>query len=403
MNFSRAILILLVIVATQRPVYAQDSTAAPAFRRWDIFPAISYAPETKLTLGIIGLRYFNFGKPGSATPLSNLEFLAVYTLREQILLESRWEFFLNESRWRIRGEVYFNRYPDRNYGVGNHAAAQVMEVDEDGKRDTLNYWNFNSDRVKFSPVVLRQVLPHLFVGLQYDMESLYHVRPISDEYAFLNPEAQAIATMPVSGVRSGLGIQLLYDSRDYIMNPLHGSFAEVNLIRYGSYLGSDYTFTSFSADLRHYINVIQNQTLALRVYASRQGPDGEVPMRALSRVGGYKFVRGYFSGTYQDVSMTAFEAEYRLPLWKEGSDSRLWQVWKRLGLVAFIGGAQVAKGFDEIQLDQFNLATGGGLRILFNPKTRLNIRIDYAVALADNSAGPGQRQTGLYFYLAESF
>ncbi len=386
---------------------AQDSAALVqndhSFRRWDVFPAISYAPETKLTLGVIGIRYFNFGKSVSTTPLSNMEFLAVYTLNEQILIESRWEFFLNESRWRTRGEVYYNRYPDRNYGIGNHAAARVMEVDENNKRDTLNYWNFNSDRVKFSPVVLRQLRPHLFAGLQYDLESLYGVKPIAKEYQFLNADAQTIATMPVAGLRSGLGIQLLYDTRDYIMNPIHGSLFELNLINYGRYLGSDYSFTSFSADLRHYINTFQNHTLALHLYASEQWPANNVPMRALSRVGGYKFVRGYFKGTYQDASMAAFEVEYRLPLWKEDSDSKLWQVWKRLGIAAFLAGAQVAPEFSKLEMNEFNLAAGGGLRILFNPETRLNIRIDYAVALADESGGPGKRQTGLYFYLAESF
>ncbi len=386
--------------------HGQDSASVedrPKFRRWDIFPAISYAPETKLTLGVIGIRYFDFGKSGSKTPLSNMEFLAVYTLNEQVLIESRWEFFLNENRWRTRGEIYYNRYPDRNYGMGNRAAARVMELNEDNERDTLNYWNFNSDRFKFAPAVLRQIRPHLFIGLQYDFESLYGIKPIAKEYAFLNADAQVIATMPVAGVRSGLGIQLLYDSRDYIMNPIRGSFAEVNLINYGQYLGSDYAFTSFSADLRHYMNTFKNQTLAVRLFASKQWPDNEVPMRALSRVGGYKFIRGYFRGTYQDVSMTAFELEYRLPLWPEDTNSKLWQVWKRLGFVGFIGGAQVANKFSEFQLGQFNLAAGGGLRILFNPKTRLNIRIDYAVALADNSGGPGKQQSGLYFYLAESF
>lgn len=384
----------------------QDSTnlaKSYSYRRWDVFPAISYAPETNLTLGVIGIRYFDFGKSNSNTPLSNMEFLAVYTLKQQILIESRWEFFLNESRWRTRGEIYFNRFPDRNYGMGNLASARVMELNKDNERDTLNYWNFNSDRVKFSPALLRKIRPHLFLGLQYDLESLSGLKAIASEYQFLNAEAQAIGTMPVAGLRSGLGIQLLYDSRDFIMNPIKGGFAEVNLMNYGPYLASDFQFTSFSADMRRYINTLKNQTLALRIYLSRQWPAGDVPMRALSRVGGHKFVRGYFRGTYQEHSMTTFEMEYRLPLWHEDNQSKLWEVWKRLGLVGFIAGAQVAPEFADFKMDQFNLAAGGGLRILFNPKTRLNIRIDYAVALANDSGGPGKQQSGLYFYLGESF
>ena len=382
---------------------SQDSTEQNKFNKLDIFPAISYSPETNLTLGAIGIKYFDFSKGTSLTPLSNLEFLAVYTLNKQIVVESRWELFMPENTWRIRGELFYNRYPDRNYGWGNHAGAQVVEVNRDGIPDTLNYLNFTSDRIKFSPVVLRKINPNLFFGIQYDMETLFNLNIIPEEYYLLNEDAQKITEMPVSGLRSGLGFQLLYDSRDYIMNPLKGSLFEVNWINYGAYFGSDYAFSSFYADVRKYINTFRNQTLALRGYGSFRWTNNEVPMRALSRVGGHKFIRGYFKGTYQDYHMAAFETEYRMPLWSEGSESKLWQVWKRLGLVAFLSGAQVTHEIRDFQLGDFNLAAGGGLRILFNPKTRVNIRIDYAVALSDDSAGPGKRQSGFYFYLSESF
>lgn len=155
--------------------------------------------------------------------------------------------------------------------------------------------------------------------------------------------------------------------------------------------------------MRQYFNPWKNQTLAIRGLASLQYTNDAIPLRALSRVGGHKFIRGYFKGTYQDHHMLAFEAEYRLPLWREGQPSKLWQVWKRLGLVGFVGGAEVFRDQEQLALNQFNLAAGGGLRILLNPATRSNIRIDYAIALRDNSDGPGKRQRGFYFFLGEAF
>ena len=401
--FRSRVFILLFFYAFCSYSQSEEVKAPRDFKKLDIFPAISYSPETKLTLGVIGIKYFDFSRGSSSTPISNLEFLAVYTLNKQIVFESRWEFFMPESKWRIRGELFFNRYPDRNYGWGNKAAAHVVEVDKNGRSDTLNYLNFDSDRIKFSPALLYKVKPGLFIGIQYDMETLFNLQVIPTEYYLLNEDAQRINEMPITGIRSGIGLQMLYDTRDYIMNPLKGSFFELNLINYGSYLGSDYAFSSFVTDLRQYINTFNNQTLALRAYGSLRWTNDEVPMRALSRVGGHKFVRGYFKGTYQDYHMGAFEAEYRFPLWAEGTDSKLWQIWKRLGVVGFLSGAQVAHQLDDFKFDQFNFAAGGGLRILFNPKTRVNIRIDYAVALAHDSAGNGKRQSGFYFYLGESF
>jgi hypothetical protein len=76
------------------PLWGQNAdTTAGRFRRFDVFPAISYSPETKLTLGVIGYAYFDWRGGDVATPLSFLEFLAVYTTTGQILFENRGEFF----------------------------------------------------------------------------------------------------------------------------------------------------------------------------------------------------------------------------------------------------------------------------------------------------------------------
>lgn len=372
------------------------------YKRLDIFPAISYSPETKLTLGAIGIFYLDFRKGDSGTPLSNLDFLAVYTLSKQILLESRWEVFTHKRAWRTRGELLLQRYPDRNYGIGNEASVLVAEVDDKGERDTLNYLNFNSNRIKFSPVVLRKMRRNLYFGLQTDLEYLYKYQT-PDQYSFLNADSGRIREIPVAGLRSGIGFQVLYDNRDNLINPLRGTMVEFNDRHYVNWLGSDYSFNTYSLELRQYFNPWKNQTLAIRGLASLEYSKDAIPLRALSRVGGHKFIRGYFKGTYQDHHMLAFEAEYRLPLWREGQPSKLWQVWKRLGLVGFVGGAEVFRDQKQLALNQFNLAAGGGLRILLNPATRSNIRIDYAIALRDNSDGPGKRQRGFYFFLGEAF
>lgn len=392
------------------PINGQDQSAVPAdtilkraFKRLDIFPAISYSPETNLTFGVIGIKYFDLAKGDLSTPISNLEFVAVYTLNNQIIFETRWEFFTQKNLWRMRGEAFFNRYPDRNYGIGNRAAALVVEVDETGVPDTLNYLNFNSDRIKFSPVVLRKIRPNLYFGLQYDMEYLYRMEITSDHHHFINADSLLIKDMPVDGIRSGIGFQLLFDNRDQSLNPLKGTLISLNNLNYGGFVGSDYRFTTFYLDARHYINTYKNQTLALRAYGSAKLTNDEIPMRALSRVGGDKFVRGYYRGTYQDYHMTAFEMEYRLPFWPEGTDAKMWQIWKRFGLVGFIGGAQVFHQPSHFQVNNFNLAVGGGLRILFNPQSRVNLRIDYAVGLRKGSDGYDKRQSGLYFNLGEAF
>jgi outer membrane protein assembly factor BamA len=384
-------------------IFPNDTFPKKEFKSLDIFPAISYAPETSLTLGAIGIHYWDFAKGDLSTPLSSMEFIGVYTLKKQIIIESRWEFFGPASKWRTRGEAFFNRYPDRNYGIGNSASAMVMEVDEGGVQDTLNFLNFDSDRIKFSPVVLRKIGKNLYLGLQYDMEYLYRMKITPMDYKYLNPEAERIDDLPVEGFRSGIGLQVLLDNRDFILNPLQGTLAELNVINYNGLIGSDYSFTMVQLDARHYINTIKNQVLALRTVGSFEFTNEIIPMRALSRVGGHDFMRGYFKGTYQDHHLAALELEYRLPLWKENTNAPLWKVWKRAGFVGFIGAAQVFRDTEDFHLDEFNLAAGAGLRILFNTQSRVCLRIDYAIGLSKGSNGFDDRQSGFYFYLGEAF
>jgi outer membrane protein assembly factor BamA len=226
---------------------------------------------------------------------------------------------------------------------------------------------------------------------------------MSDEYYFLNADSACIQGLPVDGFRSGIGFQILFDNRDRIINPLKGSLIELNNLNYGKFVGSDYRFNVVSLDARQYINPFKNQTLALRVMGAMEFTDDQIPMRALARVGGHKFIRGYFKGTYQDQNMVAFEPEYRLPFWPEGTNAKLWQVWKRLGVVGFVSGAQVFHEPSDFQWDNFNLAVGGGIRVLFNPQSRVNLRFDYAVGLRKGSDGQGERQSGFYFFLGEAF
>ena len=407
-RFAFAFLCLHLILITSAISQNVQSEADSAdlqreFRRLDIFPAISSSPETSLTLGVIGIKYFDLSGGDLSTPISNVEFFTIYTLNNQFVAETSWELFTRNNKWRLYGNAFYEQFPDRNYGLGNDATTLIEIAEGKGRADTLNYLEFDSDRIKFSPIVLRKIRPNLFFGLQYDMEYLYNDEAIPDQYRFISADSVAIKNMSIAGLRSGLGFQLLFDNRDLPLNPLKGHLISLNNINYGDFLGSDYDFTSLFIDARHYLNTHQNQTLALRTSASFRWTDDDIPMRALSRVGGHKFMRGYFKGTYQDHHMLAFEAEYRLPFWEEGTSAKLWQVWRRLGAVAFVSGAQVFPQASDLQLDKFNFALGGGLRILFNPDTRVNIRIDCAVGLSKNSDGINKRQSGFYFYLGEAF
>ena len=372
------------------------------FRKFDFFPAISYAPETKLTLGVIGYYYLELSDDLIPTNLSNINFLAVYTTAKQTAVELQWDIFFPGNRWRSMGEAFFNRYPSRNYGLGNNASNLIRELGEEGAEEVLNYLRFQSDIIRFAPVFLKQISPGLYAGISAELEYIYNVKILPSKFEYVG-NSSAFSTIPIESTFSGMGLQLSLDTRDYVLNPLKGHFISLSNLYYGRILGSTHSFQKIVFDARKYLNPTANHTLAIRgVLHYRSGKDA-IPLRALSRVGGRNFIRGYFKGTFQNNHMAGFEMEYRFPFWNHQISDPWWKIWKRLGVVGFLGGAQVFDHQKDFRFSQFNLAAGAGLRILFNQSSRVNLRIDYAIGFNKNGGGPGKRQTGLYFFLGEAF
>ncbi len=93
-------------------------------------------------------------------------------------------------------------------------------------------------------------------------------------------------------------------------------------------------------------------------------------------------MRGYYSGRYQDKYLLAMQVEYRLP------------VWRRFGMVAFVGIGDVSKSLETFRLDQIKYSYGFGFRFKIAPKEGTNLRLDFAW---------GKGTSGFYFTAGEAF
>ena len=94
-------------------------------------------------------------------------------------------------------------------------------------------------------------------------------------------------------------------------------------------------------------------------------------------------MRGYFQGRYRDRHYIATQAEYRRPL------------WRRFGIVAFVGAGDVFGSTDgDLSMKNLKYSYGLGFRFLFNRRDEVNLRADI---------GFGEDTSGLYFGLEEAF
>ncbi|WP_345226808.1 BamA/TamA family outer membrane protein [Hymenobacter koreensis] len=384
MRSCRLLLALSVLAgaAYVSPVQAQTApsdsaaTASPKkVRRVKVaaLPIVFSQPETGLAYGAAVLPVWRFGQD-TATRSSNARLLAYYTQKKQSSASITYNIFTPGERYIFNGEAFYFNFPYYYYGTGNNTRK--------AEKSDISY-----KVVIVTQRVLKKVRPNTFVGLSFRLTDLHHIRiddPLTDDLTKPNlllerPERERQTT-----VTSGLGPTFLYDSRDNVLSAWRGSYLEASSLLMGRYLGSDYNFTRFQLDARHFRSLRRsnsNSILAGQVLG--QFHTGQVPFRELANLGGERMMRGIYEGRFRDRQALSAQLELRQKLF-----------W-RLGGVVFGAAGQVHDQLGDFRPNDFNVAAGAGLRIAVNRQDRLAIRIDYAV-------GSGQ-SSGLYFAFNEAF
>ena len=329
---------------------------------WVFFPIIFYSPETKTGFGA-GFGYF-FREPGSATASRPSTILSnfIYTQKKQIVAELFTEIYWKDEKYHLTGSFGYLKFPDKFYGIGN----DTSEDNEENYTPEDSYINFS---------LQIRALPGLYLGPIYEFYN-NELREIE--------EKGLLATENVLGSDGGeascLGIQINWDTRDNIYYPSTGGYHQLSASQFSDNLGGEFNFRRYILDLRQYLKISTDHILAIQAYG--RSTNGDVPFQLLSQLGGAKKMRGYYEGRYRDHDMLVLQTEYRLPL------------WRRLGMVAFAGVGDVAGKTSKFQLSDFKSSIGLGLRYLFVPKEKLNLRFDL---------GFGKDTSGFYISATEAF
>ncbi|MBI1768917.1 MAG: BamA/TamA family outer membrane protein [Bacteroidetes bacterium] len=351
--------------------------AQKKFRLWSdtsknvrniILPILVYTPETHMGVGALGVRLWKNIDSLHETRTSNAELVLLYTSRQQLIIIPRYTIFTKGERYLFEGfgEELIG-FRDFYFGRGNQTPSgnrQLFYYDVLGWENRVGRKIFKKER--------------LFVGLETRAIQFYNLH---------TKENGLLDTVPITGRTGsssiGLGPALTWDKRDNVVNPSKGFYWDLRYSTYSNSLGSTVNYHRLLIDFRKYFNVkpSKRHILALQIFGNFIR--GDAPFKELAELGGPRIMRGYYRGRYRDNYLTAFQAEYRLPL------------YKRIGIVAFAGLGKVYNP-DEANFNGMHYSYGTGLRFNINKRERLNLRLDYAMG--------DPRQHG-YFYLgfAESF
>lgn len=345
----------------------ENDTTNLAKAQFLVYPTLGFSPETNLEIGLSGL-YLYYQNQDTSNRLSEITGRMFYTLENQYGAFVEHALYSQGNRWFFLGNFRYQNFPLSFFGVGIESPKEDEQL-------------VSAKQFLIKERILREVKKNFYVGLELEYNR-------TSEVVFSKPEnlifeSPLYGTAGFTNFSSGLGLVL--DSRHNVLNVREGYFSELALLNSSRNLGSDYSFGVLLSDSRLFKTVRKNQVLAAQLVG--QFSWGEVPYNQLPQLGGPNLMRGYYQGRFRDRNMLAGQVEYRFLPFNLGFTNRI-------GGAVFASMGTVYNQFDQIELNDFKGAVGGGLRFLLFPQKDIFVRFDFAMTREGNA---------FYVFIGEAF
>ncbi|SNT35180.1 hypothetical protein SAMN05421640_3472 [Ekhidna lutea] len=356
----------IIVIVALLPLmgFGQDQDTTINKSSFVIFPAISYAPETDLQLGVVGIwalknsdnSQSDFRRQSTMTPYF------VYTLKNQTIAVVNLDYYFPDGQNLNTSMRYYN-FPDSYFGVGNDNDPDVSE----------QYTN------RFFQVDGQYLIPisdKVFLGGAYDIHFTSIRKVVSGGLLETqNPKGSN------GGNLIGAGPVFRYDTRDYTVYPSSGNFISSRILF--NAIG-DFQYTTYIADARKFIDLKDKKHILAFQFRSQFTIGSNAPFYKLPQLGGDERLRGIANASlYRDRQMMYTQVEYRRPLF-----------W-RFGMTVFAGVGDVSNQLNDFSFSALKYVAGVGGRLALIPKKQLNARLDIGVAKGG--------QTGIYIGVSEAF
>ena len=328
-----------------------------------VLPLVARSIETNWSFGVATSFTFHVKSSSVRTRTSNMQALALYTLRHQFVAAINGSIYFPGEKFILNNQLSYSYFPDDFWGLGKIAPDSNKE-----------HYSYKQYYVYLHPQYL--LGNNIFAGLVYEYQRLFDVQ---------YPTGGLFDKEHVAGRKgyhiSGLGLSFTYDTRNNSFSPDKGVLMQFYFNHFDHIFASGYDYTNFVLDFRKFIKVYRQQVLALQGYGFFNW--GDVPLRSLASIGGASNMRGYYEGRFRDKNKLVFQAEYRAPLF-----------W-RIGGVVFGDFGNVGDQLTDINFKALKYTYGAGLRVALNKAEKLNLRLDYGIGASSSH--------GFYLQLGEAF
>ncbi len=357
----RRLLSILLFIPIFCFAQESDTTNESSFA---VFPAVSYAPETSLQLGAVGIWVLKNQDVSQSTFLRQPTITPyfIYTFKKQSIAVVNVDYYFPSGQ-NLNTSIRYYNFPDSYFGIGNSNDPEISE-------------QYTNRFFQLEGQFLHPISEKAFIGGSFDS----HFTSLRNKVDAGLLESQAPVGLD-GGNLLGFGPAFRYDTRDYTLYPTKGYFITSRLLV--NKVG-DFDFTTYLADVRKYVTIFNEDNILAFQLRSQFTFGTDVPFYKLPQLGGDERLRGISNASlYRDRQMMYTQVEYRRPLF-----------W-RFGMTIFAGVGDVAYDVQDLTFSEFKYVAGIGGRLAIIPERKLNVRLDLGV-------GRGG-QKGIYIGISEAF
>lgn len=341
--------------------YFNDSNKNKKHKRFDfsVIGGPHYASDTKFGLGLVAAGLYRTDPNDSILPPSNVSLYGDVSSVGFYMLGVRGNHIAPKGRYRIDYHLYFYSFPADFWGIGYEMG------DNDANKSDMKRWQAQAE-VSF----LFRVADNFYIGpmASYDYVIGKHIE---------RPEL--LQGMDQHTWNVGAGVSLVYDNRDNLTNPHRGIYLNINQMFRPGFMGNDYAFSTTAFRFDAYQQLGKGTVLAEDIGANLNF--GNPSWGMMAELGGTHSMRGYYEGRYRDKHSLEATVELRQ------------HVWKRNGIVVWVGAGTIFPKFSALRSKQILPNAGVGYRWEF--KKNVNVRLDYGFGKSG--------QSGFLFNINEAF
>lgn len=341
--------------------YFNDSNKNKKHKRFDfsVIGGPHYASDTKFGLGLVAAGLYRTDPSDSILPPSNVSLYGDVSSVGFYMLGVRGNHIAPKGRYRIDYHLYFYSFPADFWGIGYEMG------DNDANKSDMKRWQAQAE-VSF----LFRVADNFYIGpmASYDYIIGKHIE---------RPEL--LQGMDQHTWNVGAGVSLVYDNRDNLTNPHRGICLNINQMFRPGFMGNDYAFSTTAFRFDAYQRLGKGTVLAEDIGANLNF--GNPSWGMMAELGGTHSMRGYYEGRYRDKHSLEATVELRQ------------HVWKRNGIVVWVGAGTIFPKFSALRSKQILPNAGVGYRWEF--KKNVNVRLDYGFGKSG--------QSGFLFNINEAF